>query len=55
MKYTIEKMDITIPYVDENKKTSSLTGYSFLDENNRCFIITWGERKRDLIKNYLNG
>jgi len=29
------------------------TGYAFMDEENRCIIITWGEKRRDLLKRYL--
>lgn len=45
-------MDTQVPFV-EDKKTTILTGYAFIDEMNKCIIIVYGERKRDLFIEYL--
>jgi len=39
-------------FVDENKNHHSYTGYAFMDENDKCIIITWGEKRRDILKRY---
>lgn len=54
MKHTIEKMDTKISFENDKKKDVLLTGYSFIDEMGHCFIIVYGERKRDLIVEYLS-
>lgn len=54
MKYTITKMETPVSLLDEKKREVSLTGYSFIDEMNKCFIIVYGERKRDLMIEYLS-
>ena len=30
-----------------------LTGYAFMDEEGRCVVITYGEKKRDIFSRYL--
>jgi len=45
-------MSTQISFIDD-KKTTLLTGYSFIDEMNKCIIIVYGERKRDLLQEYL--
>lgn len=40
MEYTIEEIGVN--------------GYAFIDETGRCFIIVYGESKRDFIKKYLD-
>ena len=54
MKYTIQKMSQVIKYQDDNKIWVILNGYAFLDEDGGCFIITYGEGRRDSISNYLS-
>jgi hypothetical protein len=39
---------------NDDRKLISLNGYAFIDENNKCFIIVYGESKRDLLSKYLN-
>lgn len=53
MVFTIVKMDTQISFL-EDKKSTSLTGYAFIDKMGYCFIIVYGERKRDLIVEYLS-
>lgn len=53
MRYTVINMEHKMEYVDENKKKISLNGYAFLDENEKCFIIVYGESKRDGLLKYL--
>lgn len=36
----------------ENDK--ELNGYAFLDEDGHCIIITYGEKKRDILQRYLS-
>lgn len=48
MEFTIEKTKNTL-IVDEKE----YNGYAFIDEMNKCFIIVYGESKRDLLKNIL--
>jgi len=55
MKYTIHKMNQVLRYQDENKKWISLNGYAFMDECERCFIIVYGEGRRDSMAKYLSG
>ena len=40
-------------FVDEHKNHHSYTGYAFIDEEGRCRIITWVEKRRDVLKRYL--
>ena len=53
MKYTIQNMSNPFVFF-ENKKKITLNGYAFIDENGKCFIIVYGEGRRDSIKNYLS-
>ena len=50
MKYTIQKMTRTLLFLETN---TILNGYSFTDEFGKCFIIVYGEGKRDSMKKYL--
>ena len=52
MKFTIRNMSQPFVFF-ENKKKISLNGYAFLDEFGKCFIIVYGEGRRDSVKNYL--
>lgn len=54
MKYTIKKLTEKLTYLDDNKKLISYNGYAFMDENNRCIIIAYGENRRDSISELLN-
>ena len=53
MNYTINKMKEPLVFF-ENKKKISFNGYAFLDELGNCFIIVYGEGRRDSIINYLS-
>jgi hypothetical protein len=48
MNYTISKLESKI--IDNN---TYLTGYSFIDELGHCFMIVYGESKRDELDRYL--
>jgi len=37
----------------EKKKEIKINGYSFIDINNRCICIVYGEGKRDSLIKYL--
>lgn len=52
MKYTIESMPL-LTYFDENQKKSFKKGYAFMDEVGSCFIIVYGENRRDSMIQYL--
>jgi len=54
MEYTIEKMDTKISFENDKKKDVLLMGYAFIDEMGHCVFIVYGERKRDLIIEYLS-
>lgn len=54
MKFTISKMEHVLTVFNDDRKLISLNGYAFIDENNKCFIIVYGESKRDLLSKYLN-
>jgi len=49
MNFSIEEIKATL-IVDEKE----LKGYAFMDEEGRCIIITYGEKKRDILKRYLS-
>ena len=53
MKHTIQKMSHVLRFQDENKKWISLIGYAFIDECGHCIIIVYGEKKRDVLSEYL--
>lgn len=47
---------MTTPFVFfENKKKITLNGYAFIDELGKCFIVVYGEGRRDSMKKYLSG
>lgn len=54
MKHSIVKMKQVLRLQDENKKWISLIGYAFIDDNEHCIIIVYGEKKRDLLIEYLS-
>lgn len=41
-------------YNNDTKKYISLNGYAFMDECNRCYMIVYGENRRDSFVEYLN-
>jgi hypothetical protein len=47
-------MKNSLEYV-EGKSIISLNGYAFMDENDSCIIIVYGEGKRDAMSDYLTG
>jgi len=49
MKYSIQVMEHKLVIDDK-----TLIGYAFIDQDGHCVIIVYGEKKRDLIKGYLN-
>lgn len=53
MEYTVKKTKNKYEFVDENKKKHSYTGYAFIDKCGRCFIIVYGENRRDSLLEYL--
>lgn len=50
MKHTISIMSYK-PVINDIE----YTGYAFIDERGHCIIIVYGEKKRDLMIEYLNG
>jgi len=46
-------MNHVLSYLDENKKKLSFNGYAFINEWNKCFIIVYGEGRRDLLSKHL--
>jgi len=48
MKYSIQVMEHKLSIDDK-----LLTGYAFMDEEGRCVVITYGEKKRDIFSRYL--
>lgn len=52
MKYRIHNMSEPFVFY-ENKKKISLNGYAFLDEFGKCFIIVYGEGRKNTLKKYL--
>ena len=54
MNHTIVKMQNKIEYYDYTlKKQVSYNAYAFLDIMGHCMIIVAGERRRDLVSEYL--
>lgn len=53
MKHTIQNMKEPLIYF-ENKKEVKMIGYAFIDECGRCFMIVYGEGRRDAMKQYLS-
>jgi hypothetical protein len=53
MKYVIKEMNHNLEFIKDNKKIS-LPGFAILDEIGLCFMIVYGEDKKDLMINYLN-
>lgn len=51
--YTISEMTAKTPTTVNGKVTEYLTGYAFMDEFKHCFIIVYGENKRDFVINKL--
>ena len=49
MEHTIQVME----HKEFDDGGNELTGYAFKDENGHCFIIIYGDKKRDLIERYL--
>jgi len=47
-------MNHVLRFQDENKKWISLNGYAFIDKWGHCIIIVYGEKKRDLLSEYLS-
>jgi len=55
MKHTIRKMQNKIEYYDyDKKKHISYNAYAFIDKMGHCIIIVAGERRRDLMIEYLS-
>lgn len=55
MKYSIEKLDEPITYIDsQTKEKKILTGYAFIGEHGITLIIAWGENRRDLLIKYFD-
>jgi hypothetical protein len=54
MKHTIQKMNQVLRFQDENKKWISLNGYAFIDDCGHCIMIVYGEKKRELLSEYLS-
>lgn len=50
MEYTITTMEYK-PIVNDKE----YIGYTFIDKYGCCIIIVYGENKRDLMINYLDG
>jgi len=40
-------------FYDDKKKLQVHKGYAFIDENGHCIIIVNGEKKRDMLIEYL--
>lgn len=40
-------------FYDDNRKLQQHKGYAFIDEWGHCIIIVCGERRRDLMSQYL--
>lgn len=55
MEFTISKMNTSMPAYKNDGTIEYLTGYSFIDKFGHCFIIVYGESKRDYLKNKLTG
>jgi hypothetical protein len=54
MKHTIEKMKHELVFLNAEKKEIRAFGYAFIDEHGRCFIIVYGEGRKDDMSKYLN-
>ena len=55
MRHTIHKMQNKIEYYDYSlKKQISYNAYAFIDEDGHCIIIVAGEKRRDLLSEYLS-
>ena len=55
MKHTIVKMQNKIEYYDYAlKKHISYNAYAFIDSDGHCIIIVAGEKRRDLMSEYLS-
>ena len=52
MKYTIKDCP-KITFLLKKRETITLNGYAFIDEYGHCFFIVYGEKRRDLLKEYL--
>jgi len=55
MIYTIQNIKNKLELYEGNRKLTSLNGYAFIDEKGHCIIIVYSEKKRDLVKKYLEG
>ena len=56
MKFTIKKMQNNISYYDYSiKKLISHNTYAFIDKDGHCIIIVGGEKRKDLMTEYLSG
>jgi hypothetical protein len=54
MKHTIKKMEHVLSFLNEDRKPVTMNGYAFIDESGRCYMIVYGEGRRDFLSNYLN-
>ena len=55
MKYTIQNIKNKLELYEGSRKLATLNGYAFIDEQGHCIIIVYSEKKRDLVKKYLEG
>ena len=54
MEYSIVKMQNKVEYYDyDQKKHVSYNAYAFIDINGHCIIIVAGEKRKDLMSQYL--
>jgi hypothetical protein len=53
MNYTIIDMNHRLEFLDENKKKRVYNAYAFMDKSGHYIIIVYGEKKRDLMSEYL--
>jgi hypothetical protein len=47
-------MEHVLSFMNDDRKQISMNGYAFIDENGKCYMIVYGEGRRDFLSNYLN-